>query len=130
MVADLACNIDIGQPIREKRVAVLLNASELCPANSFKSAILSIKKKIDDNELVISRANKGNTVVILLKTEYDNQVYEVLNSCGATKNAKYCFSAHITQVMFFINNSNQLLKKVSVEKALLMSNPPPCCMAA
>ena len=117
VVADLACNIEVGQPIHEKCAAVLLNASELCPTNNFRSTIASIKKRINDNDLVVSRADNGNTVMILQKTEYDNKVYKVLNSCGATKNAKYSFSAHVTHVRSAINNSNQLQKKVPVKKA-------------
>ena len=63
--ADLRYNIGVEQPIHKKCAAVLLNAPKLCPANNFKSTIAGIKKKINDNQFVISRADKGNTVVIL-----------------------------------------------------------------
>ena len=41
-------------------------------------------EKIVANDQVISKANKSNIVVTLHKVDYDNKVYQLLGSGGAT----------------------------------------------
>ena len=71
--------------------------------------IKMIKTKITVNDLVISEADKSNTVAILHKSEDDSKVYEVINRCGVISNPSYNFSVHVTKARQTINDRSHLL---------------------
>jgi hypothetical protein len=45
----------------------------------------NIKKKINQNQLIVTKANKGNTLVILRKVEYNNKIEEFITQNNFTK---------------------------------------------
>jgi hypothetical protein len=44
------------------------------------NTIRSIKQKIQDNNLIITQADKGKTIVILQKYEYEQHIYNFIHN--------------------------------------------------
>ena len=63
--------------------------------------------------------DKGNTVVVLHRTDYDTEVLDVLDSSQATHDPAYNFNSHIDKVR------QAILKEIPVKNALLVPHPIP-----
>ena len=68
LVSDLACGICV----HEQCAQLLINELYLCVKNRLIGPINRIKKKITANDLIIRKANKANTVIVLRNVDNNN----------------------------------------------------------
>ena len=87
--------------------------------------IRGLNTRIKEEGLVITKADKGNAIVVMERSSYLTKVYNVLESCGAKENKEFCFSSQVKEVRRVINSSNVIIKNESVRRALLVPNPTP-----
>lgn len=58
-----------------------------------KSSTTGLRKKIQENNLIVTKTDKGNATVVLDKKSFDDKVFEALKECRATLNEYFNFSA-------------------------------------
>ncbi|KAI5636419.1 hypothetical protein NE865_10839 [Phthorimaea operculella] len=87
-----------------------------------EKTLRNIKKKIKDNDLIVTKADKGNTLIITTKVEYTQKVDEFLNSGQfqiLKKDPTESFNKEIKNV---VTSCDSILKQT---KTLLQMNPTP-----
>lgn len=57
-------------------------------ANRELQVLSKIKQRLNSENLIICKADKGNTVTILNKKDYQNKMYDFLETLDATKLTK------------------------------------------
>ena len=85
--------------------------------------VRSISEKIKSNQLVITKADKGQSIVIQNKIDYNKKVDQYLSSSGATNDSSYDFKGYVASVRKAINASGHVLKTKTKKKAVLEPNP-------
>jgi len=129
-IADLAVKIGPGKNPLKKCIEVICNTPIPTLDDSTRSLIKKVRRKIREEELIITKADKGNTIVIMKESNYEMKVLEVLEKCGATVNEEFDFPAHahVKEVRKVINKSKFIAPGPSQKKVILVSNPtPPLC---
>ena len=48
-----------------------------------KTTVKGIKKKVTENELIVTKADKGQSIVIMAKSDYDGKLKQFLENSGA-----------------------------------------------
>jgi len=125
LVADLATRIGPGSSIYSKVSETMHNARIPEMSRSERDTIMSLRRRINSEHLVLSEADKGNTLVIMDKTEYHQKVTQIIDDKGGVESSDFSFDAHVTEVRKVIRESGHILKSLSIKKALLVTNPPP-----
>ena len=132
-MADLTVKIGPGAYIHEKCVETICKNRIQCIDNNTKTVVRKIlKKKIMDEEVIITKADKGNTVVLMKRASYDDKVMDILDKMGAHRNEEFDFPAHVKEMRKMINGSNYLVKNHNTKRSLLVPNlvpPPPIWLA-
>ena len=95
---------------------------DVVPRPTFNT-ITSIKKKIQDKNLILTKSNKGNTVVIFKRSEY-SKTLEFLTNNNAIQDNNFKFSKFNNVVRTHINRSTHVIPE-SKKRSLLISNPIP-----
>jgi len=125
VVGDLTLKISNGFNAQKKCAEVIHNTPLPVIEDSTKSVIRRVKQKIVEGELILTKADKGNSMVIMKESDYDAKVLEVLEKCGAKVNEDFDFPAHVKEVRIVINRSVFIVKSPSQKKAILIPNPVP-----
>lgn len=90
-----------------------------------KDALKSIMKKVKEENIVVTKADKGNTVVLMDRSDYTTKVNECLTSIGAVPAPDFNFNKYNTAVRSQVNTSKYIFDKEPLKKAVLISNPIP-----
>jgi hypothetical protein len=125
VVADLTMKISAGVNPQKKCAEVILNTPIPTLDDSTRYVIKGLKEKIGKEELILTKADKGNAMVIMKESVYDAKVAEVLEKCGAKVNENFDFTGHVKEVRNVINRSEFIVKGPSQKKAILIPNPVP-----
>lgn len=92
------------------KVNKLLRTTRRPKSNSFETHILKkIKTKIDENSLIITKADKGNTLVIMNQTDYNKKVLDFINKNKIDKLTKDPTTSYTKEINKAISNSKHLL---------------------
>jgi hypothetical protein len=71
----------------------------------------SIKHKIDINSLIVTKADKGNTTVIIKKEEYNNKIEEFITQNQFTKLAQDITNTIQKRIRNYLNRSKYIINK-------------------
>jgi hypothetical protein len=130
VVADLTVKIGPGVNIQKRCVETIRNTQIQCIDNNTRTVVKKLRKKIIEEEVIITKADKGNAIVLMERASYEEKVMEVLRKMGAQRSDEFNFPAHVKEVRKSINGSKNLIKNPVMKKSLLIPNPvPPFCMA-
>lgn len=89
----------------------------------------TVKRKIRDNNLVVSKADKGNTVVIMDRTEYIEKTEDFLKSGNTIKLKKDPTSKYNTHLKQALKDTNFILTKNEKNKLINMNPAIPTLKA-
>lgn len=99
------------------------NFSITTQQNNFNSTLKNIKSKIKHDNLIVSKADKGNCLVILDRVEYVHKVESFLTE-NNFKNIETCpLNKFIKKTKTYIKVCDNLLKEFNAPKNLISSNP-------
>jgi hypothetical protein len=84
----------------------------------------SIKEKIRTNDLIISKADKGNSVVIMSRTDYDNKMREFINANGGER-VSFDFVKFNSSVRQCIKMSEFVIDDHQKRSLVIMNPVPP-----
>ena len=106
--------------------ATLVRNTPLPRMNNYAIEVIKgIKRKVREEGLIITKADKSNTIVVMEKSSYVSKVYDVLDQCGAKENDSFNFLKHVKEVRREINKCKFIIKTPSLKKLLLEPNPVP-----
>lgn len=91
LVADLSIHPKVEVLAEQCTEAIQSTPIEPIPLPT-KRAMKSISQKVKSNDLVVSKADKGNTVVIMNRDEYDRKINDFLNGNNANLVTGFNFS--------------------------------------
>ena len=94
-------------------------------SNEMGGVVQGLERKIKEGDLIVTKADKGNAVVMMEKSAYVSKVHEVLQQCGAKESEDFSFTNHVAEVRSVINNCEAIIKTPRMKKALLVPNPTP-----
>ena len=123
LVADLSMHVKVEGIAEQCTEAIQSVPMEPIP-ESTKRVIKSIGRKIKSEDLVVSKADKGNTVVIMQRAEYDNKICDFLNGNKATLVTGFNFSKFNANVRKAISESRFIIPP-ALKEALKVMNPIP-----
>ena len=124
LVADLAPRLT-GKAVVDHVAEHLKNSPIPVLPMEDRKVINSIKKKMCENNVIVCRADKGNTLVMIDRNVYKQKVEDTLQTCGATIDPEFNFKSHVDEVRKLINGIKVVVKKVPAIKSILEPNPIP-----
>jgi len=83
-------------------------------------AYFSLKKRFNNEHLVIARADKGETLVLLTRDQYELKMYDFLNSAGASLTA-FSLTKHSMEVRAAIENTRLVFQPALQPQLIQMS---------
>ena len=89
-----------------------------------KEIVKNLKAKPKSTDTILTKADKGNTIVLLPRVIYDEKMSGMLTDFNAKVNPDFNFPSPVKEVRKLINNSQHVIRP-SAKKALLVSNPVP-----
>jgi len=87
-----------------------------------QKSLKSIKQKIKDEDLIITKADKGNTVVVMGKSEYQEKTLQFLNNNDVTEIKKDPTNIHQTAVKRTLKNTDLIFTEKEKQRIV---NPNP-----
>lgn len=84
---ETALSFNPNVPLQSHCIHILdnfLKSNNFCTSNTESNALFNIKRKIKDHDLLVTKADKGNTVVIMYKSEYFKLTEEFLKENNFT----------------------------------------------
>jgi hypothetical protein len=97
--------------IHERDQKYETNSSKQHPESQERHLINNIKKKINQNQLIATKADKGNTLVILHKDDYKNKIEEFITQNDFTKLPHDITNKQQRNIRSSINNNNNKQKQ-------------------
>ncbi|CAH2094625.1 unnamed protein product [Euphydryas editha] len=82
----------------------------------------SLQKTLIDNDLIISKADKGNAVVILKRTDYQNKVNEVISGEEFSKLSSDPTNKYAAEVRLSVNKSKHIFPKNTSKQNVIQMN--------
>jgi len=125
LIADLTVALEkLNDPPYTQISAIIKeNPTDRIPLQ-LSSAARSVKRKLKDNDLCVTRADKGNPVVVMKRTEYKTKMKNFIDSNGG----KLCtlnFSKFCQNVRKYISNSTYVIEQRSKQFLLNINLSPP-----
>jgi hypothetical protein len=124
LVADLSMNVRVesmAEPCGETLSTVPVDTA----AQPILRTIKTIKEKIESSNLVISKADKGNSVVVMERLVYDQKMLEFLTNNGGIVNNDFKFSKFNAEVRKVISGSEFIIPPSSKSSLKVMNPIPP-----
>ena len=125
LAADLEIRLGLGENSSSKCADFLQSKTIPTVSTSEGMVIKKFQKKIDAENLVISKADKGASIVVMNQPEYVNSVINVLESSAASVDSSFNFSSVCRKVRVKINASKLVIPTQSIKDTLLVPNPVP-----
>ena len=120
IVADLAVRIGPGWNIQQKVSDAIKNMHIPSMCRADRSILKSLRNKINSHHLVVSKADKGNAVVIMEQQMYHSKFVRVIEDMGG---GTFNFDANVAEVRKVISECGHILKTLPLKNALLVMNP-------
>lgn len=98
LVADLSTNVKV-EIISDQCIKVIQSTRIEPIPRPTRRVLKSISQKIQSNDLVEAKADKGNTRVILHREEYDSKINDFLRDNNATLDPVFNFSTFNAVIM-------------------------------
>jgi len=93
------------------------------------STVKHLRDKVENEHLIITKADKGNTVVFMDRSDYRAKMKECFTTMGASIDPDFNFSLYNDTIRNAINTiSTHLFDKEPIRKAILVSNPQTPCL--
>ena len=96
----------------------VINKDNSLPSNLCKVQFESLCKLKNENNLVIQKADKGNTIVILDKDSYLKSVETLLKDSSKSKNIPVAPDKNLNYIINSEKNATDLLKKLKNKNAI------------
>ena len=90
--------------------------------------LANLAKKLREEEVIISKADKGNTLVLLDRSKYNQKTVQCLHSIGVTVDPEFDFDGYVQKVLLTVNKCEYILDKEPLKEAVLVSNPRIPCL--
>ena len=90
-----------------------------------KKKVRNIQNKLKEGNAIITKADKGQSLVILKKPEYHAKMLEFLHGSNATINPEFNFNTFVENIRKAINKSEHIFKTPAQKKKVLIPNPIP-----
>ncbi|KAK9877705.1 hypothetical protein WA026_019385 [Henosepilachna vigintioctopunctata] len=88
--------------------------------------IKNIREKVKNNNLILTKANKGNTLVCLKKEEYVEKMEDVFSKLDISVLQKDPTCSFLTEIETKVQQASELLNTIYLEnKVIPMSSEPP-----
>lgn len=108
------------------RMAEILHHTNTPTADhKLRNTVKRLRHRIEEDDIIITKADKGNTVVVMNRVDYLEKTDACLSSINATAEPSFSFNTYNEKVRRAVNGSKYLLKKEPLKKALLVPNPQP-----
>jgi hypothetical protein len=82
---DSPMEVKLEASVKMRRILSAKKPANCVHSSSEKKTLTAIKKKLHSNNLILSKADKGNTITILEKGDYIHKVEDFISTCGAHK---------------------------------------------
>lgn len=89
---------------------------------SEKQTILSLKKKLKDNEILALKSDKGNTTVLMTKTDYINKTNDFITENGIKQIKKDPTTSYQNKIKLAVKNT-ALIMNANDKRKVINSNP-------
>ena len=109
LVSDLATGVSYNIPAADAYFNVLSNHSYETVNLSTSSFIRRFQKKLKGNKVVVTKADMGNSVVLMSRDDYATKIKELLDSSGCTVasvNLPFSFPEHVQEIRFAVLKSS------------------------
>jgi len=124
IVADLICTTTKYQTDTCDRLSNIIHDNPIPTANQrLKSTVLQLVKKTRQGGTIITKADKGSSVVLMDGWEYTCKMTTCLGSIGATIDPSFDFGTYNEDVRKEIGKSKYILDKEPLKNAVLVMNP-------
>jgi len=112
LTADLATRLKSNGNLVDQCADFVRNCNQKIDVipDSTSKTIKDIRKEIKDHDLIVTKADKGNSVVILKRSDYRQKILEFLNSNNATQCDTFSFSKLNDKVRAAIHGSKYICK--------------------
>ena len=97
LIADLAVRIGRGSNVQGKVSESIQNAQIPDMNHTKRATIKNLRSKIKSYQLVISKADKSNALVVMKKMEYHHKVTQVIEDMGGVESTDFSFDAHVAE---------------------------------
>ena len=125
LIADLSIKIGSNNSL-SGQCSQLIKNHPLQPMDSKTRSILTgLRKKLNHENLILTRADKGSTAVVMKRNDYDSKILQFLEDSNckvASVDSTFNFSSHVSQVRTIVNKSKSIIKNPD---AILVPNPVP-----
>jgi len=125
----LSNNIDKKFQLRNEIYSILSKSQKRQHSNKkhntvyHKKTLQRIKRKIKNDNLIITKADKGNCIVILRREDYNKKVTDFLTNNNFVTLEHSPFSKFIKKLNTYIKAHNEFLQEFEAPKSLIPSNP-------
>jgi len=123
IVADLEIRLK-GNHLTNQCAEIIRNHPADVTDHSLRSTIRNRKTKVIEHDLIVTKADKGNSVVLLKRSDYIDKMNEFLTSVKAIRNDHFRSSVHNDKVRKCIHDSKILIND-DLKPSLLIPNPIP-----
>lgn len=112
--------------IQKTKCAKIIKETLTSVKNSKEQRIISeLKEVIKNNDLIITKADKGNTVTIIEKSKYTDKVYDLLNTDNFTQINTDPTNKYQLQLKTTIKNCRNILENIPSYTLHVMNPRPP-----
>lgn len=116
-------NDDTKNYIRHRLSKKIYSLTNNTKPNSEMKIIKQIKQKLIDENCIISKADKGQTLIIIPKTDYNNKVLDFIKANNITEIDSDPTNKFNTKLKYTLNNNCKNLFNKSETRALKMMDP-------
>ena len=93
--------------------------------NIIKHEINNINTKLKQNDVVIKRADKSNSIIVISKEQYNNKVQTFINKNNWSKINKDPTTSYNNIIKKMIKTNNQIFTNPQTNRKLTTNNPKP-----
>ena len=83
----------------------------------------NLRKKVLNDDLIVTKADKGNSIVILDRSEYNSKVNDFLTSSNAVVYQDFDFDKFCENVRKTVNKCEYVIREPHTKRSILISNP-------
>jgi len=78
--------------------------------------VKSLHTRIEENRLIVSKADKGNAVVIMERSLYHSKIVQAITDMGGVESGGFSFDFHVAEVRRVIGGCCHILKTLPIRK--------------
>ena len=81
-----------------------------------KNTVVHLRKKVKENNTIVTEADKGNTVVLIDQADYHAKMLNCLQDTDATLDPTFSFNVHNENIRKPINDNRYILDKEPMKR--------------